>query len=69
MADTITVPSGARESGRLRLEAAPMWRSLLYREPSVERVAALDRWLRANPGAWVRMYHAPTRRCRSRARG
>jgi len=34
-----------------------MWRSLLYREPSVERVATLDRWLRANPGAWVRLYH------------
>jgi len=34
-----------------------MWRSLLYREPTAERVATLDRWLRANPGAWVRLYH------------
>jgi hypothetical protein len=57
MADAIASSSGARESGRLRLEAAPMWRSLLYREPTAERVATLDRWLRANPGAWVRLYH------------
>lgn len=34
-----------------------MWRSLLYRDPTAERVATLDRWLRANPGAWVRLYH------------
>jgi hypothetical protein len=57
MAEAIASSSGIRESARLRLEAAPIWRSLLYREPSVERVATLDRWLRANPGAWVRLYH------------
>jgi len=57
MADAIASSSGARESARLRLEAAPMWRSLLYRDPTAERVATLDRWLRANPGAWVRLYH------------
>ena len=39
------------------MEAEPMWRSLLYREPTADRVATLDRWLRANPGAWVRLYH------------
>lgn len=48
--------SAARSAG-LRLEAAPLWRSLLYREPTAERVATLDRWLRANPRAWVRLFH------------
>lgn len=29
----------------------------MYREPTAERVATLDRWLRANPAAWVRLFH------------
>lgn len=50
-------PSGAGNPTGVRLESAPLWRSLLYREPTSERVATLERWLRANPGAWVRLYH------------
>lgn len=53
----MSVASGTRASAGLRVEAAPLWRSLLYREPTAERVATLDRWLRANPGAWVRLFH------------
>jgi len=41
----------------VRLDTNPVWRSLLHRVPTAERAAQLDRWLRANPGAWVRMYH------------
>lgn len=52
------MPAGpSRASAGLRVEAAPLWRSLLYREPTAERIATLDRWLRANPGAWVRLFH------------
>jgi hypothetical protein len=43
--------------GGVRREAAPLWRALLYRAPTPERGATPDRWLRANPGAWVRLDH------------
>ncbi len=45
-----------------------MWRSMidrkvtplneiLARTPTPEVVARLDRWLRANPNEWIRLYH------------